>query len=310
MITYVDTSTLVKLLIDEPGTATAGVIWDQPEVLAMARVGYVEAHAALGAARRQNRITEPMLNAATEGLELLWSQLSIVEIDEAVAHDAASLAVEHGLRGYDAIHLAAARAIGADVFSSADRRLCRAASASGFHIANPGDAIEPDAEAPAAGPEAASAITWQDSGVHGVPLPSAAVALDEEFGGYRLRGSTIQDLTAAYKDRMSTDGWIFDVDASVLDPYVSDERPHVGYLAHASYVKPTNPPTTVAVIIGNYDGRPGNKRDLRLYVTPTPDDDLPRRALHLGWIDDGKRPTQLATTAASRRKGHPNSASQ
>lgn len=145
MITYVDTSTLVKLLIDEPGTAEAGMIWDQPEVLAMARVGYVEAHAALGAARRQNRITEPVLKAALEGLALLWSQLSIVEVDEAVAQDAALLAVEHGLRGYDAIHLAAARAIGADVFSSADRRLCGAASASGFHVANPAEATEPDA---------------------------------------------------------------------------------------------------------------------------------------------------------------------
>lgn len=145
MITYVDTSTLVNLLIDEPGTAEAGMIWDQPEVLAMARVGYVEAHAALGAARRQNRITELVLKAALEGLALLWSQLSIVEVDEAVARDAALLAVEHGLRGYDAIHLAAARAIGADVFSSADRRLCGAASASGFHVANPAEATEPDA---------------------------------------------------------------------------------------------------------------------------------------------------------------------
>lgn len=145
MITYVDTSTLVNLLIDEPGTAEAGMIWDQPEVLAMARVGYVEAHAALGAARRQNRITELVLKAALEGLALLWSQLSIVEVDEAVARDAALLAVEHGLRGYDAIHLAAARAIGADVFSSADRRLCGAAGAAGFHVANPAEATEPDA---------------------------------------------------------------------------------------------------------------------------------------------------------------------
>lgn len=290
MITYVDTSTLVKLLIDEPGTAEAGVIWDQPEVLAMARVGFVEAHAALGAARRQNRITVHVLTAATEGLALLWSQLSVVEIDEAVARDAASLAVDHALRGDDAIHLAAARAIGADVFSSADRRLCRAASASGFHVANPTDALEPETEPPAAVIESAAPVTWQDSGVHGVPRPAAAVALDQEVSGYRLGGSTIQELTAAYKDRMSTDGWIFDADYSVLDPYVSEEQPHVGYLTRAIYVKPTDPPTTVAVIIGNFDGQPGNKRDLRLYVTSTPDDELPRRALHLGWLDDGKRP--------------------
>jgi predicted nucleic acid-binding protein len=54
-----------------------------------------------------------------------WSQLSIVEIDEALMRVAGDTAEERGLRGYAAVHLAAARHIGADVFSSADRRLFR-----------------------------------------------------------------------------------------------------------------------------------------------------------------------------------------
>jgi hypothetical protein len=29
---------------------------------------------------------------------------------------------------------------------------------------------------------------------------------------------------------MSTDGWIFDAEHSQLDPYLSEERPHVGYI--------------------------------------------------------------------------------
>ena len=52
------------------------------------------------------------------------------------------------------------------------------------------------------------------------------------------------------------------------------------------YVKPTTPPTTIAVILGNFDGKPGNKRDLEVYLTQTPDDELPRRTLQLGWADD------------------------
>ena len=137
MITYVDTSILLKLLITETGTAEASAIWDEPDVLVCSRLGHVEACAALTAARRQGRTSEVVNHEALVGLELLWSQLSIVEIDEELMRLAGDTAEEHGLRGYDAMHLAAAHHVGADVFSSADRRLCAAASASGLHVANP-----------------------------------------------------------------------------------------------------------------------------------------------------------------------------
>jgi hypothetical protein len=43
VITYVDTSVLIKLLIEEVGTLEAGLIWDAPDVLVSARIGYAEA---------------------------------------------------------------------------------------------------------------------------------------------------------------------------------------------------------------------------------------------------------------------------
>jgi len=135
----VDTSTLIKLLIDEVGTREAAAIWDEPDVLVSARVGHVEARAALAAARRRGTITEAVQRTAIAGLEVLWSQVSVVEIDEDLMRLAGDLAATHGLRGYDAVHLAGAHLVGADVFSSADRRLCAAASAAGFHVANPTD---------------------------------------------------------------------------------------------------------------------------------------------------------------------------
>lgn len=143
MITYVDTSTLIKLLIDEPGTSEAGRIWDESDFVAIARIGHVEARAALASARRQERISPAVFSAAGEGLDDLWSQVSIVEIDEFVMRTSGDLAVEYGLRGYDAVHLAAAHVVGADLFSSADRRLCEAASASGLHVANPVEIVDP-----------------------------------------------------------------------------------------------------------------------------------------------------------------------
>jgi len=137
VITYVDTSTLIKLLIDEVGTTEVGLIWDEPDVLVSVRVGHVEARAALAAARRQGRISNDVFASAVDGLEVLWSQLSVLEIDEDLMRLAGDLATAHGLRGYDAVHLAGAHLVAADVFSSADRRLCAAASSDGFHVANP-----------------------------------------------------------------------------------------------------------------------------------------------------------------------------
>jgi predicted nucleic acid-binding protein len=283
VITYVDTSTMIKLLIDEDGTDEAARIWDEPDVVATARIGHVEAIAALAAARRQERISAATFGRALEGLELLWSQVSVVEIDEQVSRFAGDLAIAHGLRGYDAVHLAAAQVVGADVFSSADRRLCDAASSSGFHVANP---IERIIAVPAAEVDADSiSRRTKDSGFLGIAAPSSARFLDDSDHGFRVTSYTIQELTAAYRDWMSTDGWIFDAEYSNLDPYISEEQPHVGYITQSIYVKPTVPPTTIAIVIGNYDGKPGNKRDLRLYLTQTPDDELPRRSVELTWGD-------------------------
>lgn len=288
MITYVDTSTLIKLLIDEIGTPEAAVIWDEPDVLVTVRVAHVEARAALAAARRQSRITAAVFRNAVVGLEVLWSQLSVIEVDEDLMRLAGDLAMTYSLRGYDAVHLAAAHLVGAGVFSSADRRLCDAASSSGFHIANPIDAASPQIEAASAVEvvDDPTSPAKKDSGVHGIPVPTTAQPIDGPSDGYRVSGYRIQELTAAYKDWMSTDGWIFDAEYSQLDPYESEERPHVGYITQSIYVKPTDPPTTIAVIIGNFDGKPGNKRDLKVYLTQTPDDDLPRRSLQLSCADD------------------------
>ena len=195
MITYVDTSTLIKLLIDEVGTTEAGRIWDEPDVLAAARIGHVEARAALAAARRQGRISAEVFRAAIEGLDVLWSQVSVVEIDEDLMHLAGDLATEHSLRGYDAVHLAAAHVVGADVLSSADRRLCAAASSSGFHVANPIDAAEAATEPPAIEVDHDStAGATKDSGVHRIPEPATAEPLDGAADGYRVSRYTIQEL--------------------------------------------------------------------------------------------------------------------
>ena len=107
MIVYFDTSALIPLLVDEPGTTIASALWTSAEARISARVVHVEAAAALGLAHRLGRLRSRQLSAALRSLTTLVDHLDIVEITAELTTRAASLAISQKLRGYDAIHCAA-----------------------------------------------------------------------------------------------------------------------------------------------------------------------------------------------------------
>lgn len=137
MITYVDTSSLLKLVIDEPGSERAELIWDTADALASASLIVVEGRAALASAERGGRLSGAQHRAAQRELAALVDQLTIVEITRDLVDRAAEVAEQEALRGYDAVHLAAAVTVEATVLTSADSGLCAAGSRRGLHIANP-----------------------------------------------------------------------------------------------------------------------------------------------------------------------------
>lgn len=137
MITYVDTSTLLKLIIDEDGSARALTIWSAADAVASVNLIMVEARAAIAAAHRARRLTQAQLRSAVADLEALVSDLHVVPVTDELVASASELAENEALRGYDAVHLAAALLVEATVLSSADAALCAAASRRGLYIANP-----------------------------------------------------------------------------------------------------------------------------------------------------------------------------
>ena len=139
MITYVDTSTLLKRLLDEAGSPRADVIWEAADILASAEILLVEARAALAAAHRDRRLTTAELRVAKADLIVLLEEITFVEVTGELIDRAADLAETEALRGYDAVHLAAAMAVQANVLTSADDALCRAAERLGLLVANPLD---------------------------------------------------------------------------------------------------------------------------------------------------------------------------
>ncbi len=141
MITYVDTSVLLKLLVDdEAGSDAAQRLWLDSQYVVCADIGYVEARAALAAAARAGRIGSEGHAIARAELEGLWRQVDRVLVNSALMIAAADLAESEGLRGYDAVHLAAAFAANATVMATADKQLLAAAARNGLDTANPASA--------------------------------------------------------------------------------------------------------------------------------------------------------------------------
>ena len=135
---YFDTSALIKLIFDEPGSDAAAELWDRAGLAMAGRLLYPEARAALAAAERSGRIDAATRNRAIDELEEICAQLRIVGIDEALARHAGELAQEHALRGYDAVHLACALAIDGDdvLLATWDKALGEAAHRSGRLLVN------------------------------------------------------------------------------------------------------------------------------------------------------------------------------
>lgn len=137
MIVYLDTSSAIPLLIDEPGSPMCIRLWNEATRVVSVRLLYAEACAALAQAHRMARLTRRQLTTAVGQLEALVREISFVEVTDALVRSAGSLAQAHRLRGYDAVHLAAAQMLrdSDTVLVSGDRQLIGAAAREGLATA-------------------------------------------------------------------------------------------------------------------------------------------------------------------------------
>lgn len=134
MIAYFDTSALIPLLIEEPASVVAGRLWDAAARAVSVRLVYPEARAVLARAARLGRISPAGSRAAVSGLEELDRQLYHIEVTALLAARAGHIAEALALRGYDAVHLAAAESVadGELVVVTGDLALGSAADALGM----------------------------------------------------------------------------------------------------------------------------------------------------------------------------------
>jgi predicted nucleic acid-binding protein len=146
---FLDTSTLVKRNVQETGTAWVRTLTrpDSPHDLYIARISVVELVAAITRRERGGHLTSAQGAAVIGHFRRRVSQRYIVvELSPALFDEASRMARKHGLRGYDAVQLAAALALNQPRLArglppvtlvSADAELNRAASAEGLLVENP-----------------------------------------------------------------------------------------------------------------------------------------------------------------------------
>lgn len=126
-VAYVDASALTKLVLDEPSSPAMRHWYVEAERIASSVVGGIETRRAIA---RQL--------PADDRVEVILRSVVLIEVDPGIAVMAASM-LPRSLRTLDAIHLASARALGAeiDAFVTYDDRLAEAARALGLPVIRP-----------------------------------------------------------------------------------------------------------------------------------------------------------------------------
>jgi len=146
---FVETSALAKRSIAETGSVWLRALLDSSTgcSIYVVRVTAVEIIAALTRRERGGTLTPTDATTARQAFRSdLATTYQVIEVTSALANQAMLLAEQHGLRGYDAIQLAAgcevhvrylAAGLPAVTFVSSDTEVNVAAVAAGLPIADP-----------------------------------------------------------------------------------------------------------------------------------------------------------------------------
>jgi len=138
-IVYLDASALVKSFVVEAGSAEVGLLIREARIVGTSLISRVEVVAAFAKVVRMKLLSRQEMIGVLQTFRMAWPRLLRLELTETVIARADTLAWEHELRGYDAVHLAAAlswnEAIGEPVtLATFDRELWQAGRAAGLVV--------------------------------------------------------------------------------------------------------------------------------------------------------------------------------
>ncbi len=137
MLLYLDTSSLVKLYVEEEGSDFVSNLVGTVEITATSIVAYAEARAAFSRRFRENAFTLKEYIHLKTIFDEDWNNYLILNITSNIVKMAGNLAEKHLLRGFDSIHLASALTLMNElatsiIFSCFDNNLKKASEHEGM----------------------------------------------------------------------------------------------------------------------------------------------------------------------------------
>lgn len=133
MTLYLDTSSLVKLYVEEPDSDTVRRLVESAAIVGTATIAYTETRAALARRRRERALRPAAFASAKKTFDAEWTRYFTIDVTPALCRQAGDFAERYRLRAYDSVHLAAFAEIAREAgvretyFSSFDHALNRAA---------------------------------------------------------------------------------------------------------------------------------------------------------------------------------------
>ena len=136
MILYLDTSALVKKYFKEKNSSEVISAWKESLEIVTSAVAYAELLAAVYRKASEVQAKKSLLESILNTFQEDWSSFIVVQVDNRLNETIHQVIANHGLRGFDAIHLASALTIGSAVgdkllFACYDEKLKHAAQAEG-----------------------------------------------------------------------------------------------------------------------------------------------------------------------------------
>ena len=141
MKVFLDTSALAKRYVQEPGSEELENLFSKgaTEVF-VSTLALPEFGAALGRKVREKEITKESAGYALMELETDWRDLFVkIPPTDDVASSAVSLALQHPLKGTDAVHLASAMIAGVVLFVTSDKQLLSTSQKVGLREYDPSE---------------------------------------------------------------------------------------------------------------------------------------------------------------------------
>ncbi|MDH3523857.1 MAG: type II toxin-antitoxin system VapC family toxin [Acidobacteriota bacterium] len=106
MILYLDTSSLVKLYVEEDGSSAVRGLVESASTVATSVIAYPEARGAFARRCREGSLTRAEHDRVKSDFDLDWPHLLRMDVNGTIARHAGELAERHSLRGLDSLHLA------------------------------------------------------------------------------------------------------------------------------------------------------------------------------------------------------------